>query len=318
MLLYGDLALHHRVLPRRPARHRSACSRPRSSSRSSSCRSPSSCWSGCRGARPSRAGATAPRNGARRAPKRRCRCHASSSIVDAEHDGARLDRFLAARPAGPLALADPAADQGRPRHGRGRHALRAEPAGAAPARSYRRRHARRRSPPTPRAGGAAARASSTRTPTSSSSTSRPGWSCIPAAGHAAGTLVNALLHHVDDLSGIGGELRPGIVHRLDRGTSGLDGRRQERRGAPGAGAAVPRPRGREGIRRAGLGRRAGRAGASTRRSAAIPSDRQKMSTRARRAREAVTRITWARHLHGRDAAAGRDRTPAARTRSACT
>jgi 23S rRNA pseudouridine1911/1915/1917 synthase len=43
----------------------------------------------------------------------------------------------------------------------------------------------------------------------------------PAAGHAGGTLVNALLHHVDDLSGIGGEKRPGIVHRLDRGTSGL-------------------------------------------------------------------------------------------------
>ncbi len=43
----------------------------------------------------------------------------------------------------------------------------------------------------------------------------------PAAGHAQGTLVNALLHEVDDLSGIGGELRPGIVHRLDRGTSGL-------------------------------------------------------------------------------------------------
>jgi 23S rRNA pseudouridine1911/1915/1917 synthase len=43
----------------------------------------------------------------------------------------------------------------------------------------------------------------------------------PAAGHAQGTLVNALLHEVDDLSGVGGELRPGIVHRLDRGTSGL-------------------------------------------------------------------------------------------------
>ena len=34
-------------------------------------------------------------------------------------------------------------------------------------------------------------------------------------------MVNALLHHVDDLSGVGGELRPGIVHRLDRGTSGV-------------------------------------------------------------------------------------------------
>ena len=43
----------------------------------------------------------------------------------------------------------------------------------------------------------------------------------PAAGHDTGTLVNALLHYVDDLSGIGGEKRPGIVHRLDRGTSGL-------------------------------------------------------------------------------------------------
>jgi 23S rRNA pseudouridine1911/1915/1917 synthase len=43
----------------------------------------------------------------------------------------------------------------------------------------------------------------------------------PAAGHAAGTLVHALLHHCTDLSGIGGELRPGIVHRLDKDTSGL-------------------------------------------------------------------------------------------------
>ena len=43
----------------------------------------------------------------------------------------------------------------------------------------------------------------------------------PSAGHASGTLVNALLFHVDDLSGIGGVLRPGIVHRLDRDTSGL-------------------------------------------------------------------------------------------------
>ena len=43
----------------------------------------------------------------------------------------------------------------------------------------------------------------------------------PAPGHADGTLVNALLHHCRDLSGIGGVLRPGIVHRLDRGTSGV-------------------------------------------------------------------------------------------------
>jgi 23S rRNA pseudouridine1911/1915/1917 synthase len=43
----------------------------------------------------------------------------------------------------------------------------------------------------------------------------------PSAGHADQTLVNALLFHVRDLSGIGGELRPGIVHRLDKDTSGV-------------------------------------------------------------------------------------------------
>jgi 23S rRNA pseudouridine1911/1915/1917 synthase len=43
----------------------------------------------------------------------------------------------------------------------------------------------------------------------------------PAPGHRDGTLVNALLHHIRDLSGVGGRLRPGIVHRLDRDTSGL-------------------------------------------------------------------------------------------------
>lgn len=43
----------------------------------------------------------------------------------------------------------------------------------------------------------------------------------PAAGHREGTLVNALLHHCRDLAGIGGELRPGIVHRLDKDTSGV-------------------------------------------------------------------------------------------------
>jgi 23S rRNA pseudouridine1911/1915/1917 synthase len=43
----------------------------------------------------------------------------------------------------------------------------------------------------------------------------------PAPGHPSGTLVNALLAHTRDLAGIGGELRPGIVHRLDKDTSGL-------------------------------------------------------------------------------------------------
>ena len=44
----------------------------------------------------------------------------------------------------------------------------------------------------------------------------------PAAGHWSGTLVNALIHHCgDSLSGVGGKLRPGIVHRIDKDTSGL-------------------------------------------------------------------------------------------------
>ena len=43
----------------------------------------------------------------------------------------------------------------------------------------------------------------------------------PAPGHYQGTLVNALLHHCQDLAGIGGVLRPGIVHRLDKDTTGV-------------------------------------------------------------------------------------------------
>jgi len=111
----------------------------------------------------------------------------------------------------------------------------------------------------------------------------------PAAGHASGTLVNALLHHVDDLSGIGGEKRPGIVHRLDRGTSGLmvvaknDAAHEELSrqfhdreiekeyialvwGEVQAGRRIDAPIGRD------------------------PVNRKKMSAKARRSREAVTRI----------------------------
>ena len=43
----------------------------------------------------------------------------------------------------------------------------------------------------------------------------------PAVGHPSGTLVNALMYHCKDLSGINGEIRPGIVHRIDKDTSGL-------------------------------------------------------------------------------------------------
>jgi 23S rRNA pseudouridine1911/1915/1917 synthase len=119
----------------------------------------------------------------------------------------------------------------------------------------------------------------------------------PAAGHADGTLVNALLHHIEDLSGIGGERRPGIVHRLDRGTSGLmvvakndathaeltrqfHDREVEKEylalvwGVVQAGRRIDVPIGRD------------------------PIHRQKMSARARRARSAVTRVTRAEHMRG--------------------
>ncbi|WP_035052732.1 RluA family pseudouridine synthase [Carnobacterium pleistocenium] len=43
----------------------------------------------------------------------------------------------------------------------------------------------------------------------------------PSAGHQTGTLVNALMYHITDLSGINGTIRPGIVHRIDKDTSGL-------------------------------------------------------------------------------------------------
>ena len=49
---------------------------------------------------------------------------------------------------------------------------------------------------------------------------QPGLVVHPAPGHSSGTLVNALLFHCPDLRGIGGEIRPGIVHRLDKDTSG--------------------------------------------------------------------------------------------------
>ena len=49
----------------------------------------------------------------------------------------------------------------------------------------------------------------------------PGMVVHPAPGHRGGTLVNALLYHGRTVSGIGGEVRPGIVHRLDKDTSGV-------------------------------------------------------------------------------------------------
>jgi 23S rRNA pseudouridine1911/1915/1917 synthase len=119
----------------------------------------------------------------------------------------------------------------------------------------------------------------------------------PGAGHASGTLVNALLHRMQDLSGIGGEARPGIVHRLDRGTSGVmviaknDLAHQE----------LARQFHDREVEKEYVALVWGVVQAGRRIEAAIgrdPVHRQKMSARARRARDAVTRITRARHLRG--------------------
>ncbi|MEZ5319743.1 MAG: RluA family pseudouridine synthase [Vicinamibacterales bacterium] len=119
----------------------------------------------------------------------------------------------------------------------------------------------------------------------------------PGAGHARGTLVNALLHHVGALSGVGGAERPGLVHRLDRGTSGvlviakhdrahrhLSAQFQDRTvdkeylalvwGTPSEGEEFDRAIGRD------------------------PRHRQKMSSRARRARPARTRVAAVEPLGG--------------------
>ena len=119
----------------------------------------------------------------------------------------------------------------------------------------------------------------------------------PGAGHASGTLVNALLHHVSDLSGIGGERRPGIVHRLDRGTSGVmvvaknDAAHQE----------LARQFEDREVEKEYIALVWGVVQAGRRIDAAIgrdPENRQKMSARAKHARHAVTRITRARPLPG--------------------
>lgn len=119
----------------------------------------------------------------------------------------------------------------------------------------------------------------------------------PGAGHANGTVVNALLHHVEDLSGIGGELRPGIVHRLDRGTSGV---MVAAKNDPAHQELARQFHDRE-VEKEYIALVWGLVQQGRRIDAAIgrdPKDRQKMSTRARRARNAVTRVTRAEHFRG--------------------
>ena len=120
----------------------------------------------------------------------------------------------------------------------------------------------------------------------------------PAPGHGGGTLVNALLHHCRDLSGVGGELRPGIVHRLDKDTSGVlvaakNDAAHRSLAAQFKAHSVLReylalvrgtPRAASGSVEAAIGRH--------------PTDRKRMSTRTRRGRAAVTHYSVEERLRG--------------------
>jgi 23S rRNA pseudouridine1911/1915/1917 synthase len=120
----------------------------------------------------------------------------------------------------------------------------------------------------------------------------------PAPGHSGGTLVNALLHHLRDLSGVGGELRPGIVHRLDKDTSGVlvvakNDAAHRSLAAQFKAHSVEReylalvkgaPRADSGTIDAAIGRH--------------PTDRKRMSTRTRRGRTAVTHYRVEERLAG--------------------
>ncbi len=120
----------------------------------------------------------------------------------------------------------------------------------------------------------------------------------PAAGHEGGTMVNALLHHVDDLSGIGGEKRPGIVHRLDKGTSGLMVVAKHDR----AHEELARQFAQREVEKEYIALCWGEVMAGRRIDAPIgrdPSNRKKMaseSARVRRTRAAVTRVVRAEHF----------------------
>ena len=125
-----------------------------------------------------------------------------------------------------------------------------------------------------------------------------GMTVHPGAGRLSGTLVNALLHHVRGLSGIGGVLRPGIVHRLDRGTSGLmvvakDDETHRALAAQFEGRTVEKeylavvhgvPRAKQGVMDAAIGR--------------DPVHRKKMSVRAPRGRVARSVYTVVEPLDG--------------------
>lgn len=120
----------------------------------------------------------------------------------------------------------------------------------------------------------------------------PGMVVHPGAGQREGTLVHALLAHCRELSGIGGVERPGIVHRLDRGTSGLLVVAKHDRAHRGLSAQFAARQ----VEKTYLALCHGRLAGTGQVDAGIgrhPTDRKRMSTKSRRARPALT--YWTAH-----------------------
>jgi len=111
----------------------------------------------------------------------------------------------------------------------------------------------------------------------------------PAAGHWGSTMVNAILHHCKDLSGIGGELRPGIVHRLDKGTSGLLVIAKSDEAHLRLSGQFKRHEVKKTYRALVWGNLKEDEGTIDLPMGRHPKDRKKMSTRSRRSKEALTR-----------------------------
>lgn len=126
----------------------------------------------------------------------------------------------------------------------------------------------------------------------------PGLVVHPAPGHGSGTLVNALLHHCPDLGAIGNEIRPGIVHRLDKDTSGALVVAKNAAALEHLAAQFKNRSVRKDYLALVHGEMAAESGTIRLPVGRHPVDRKRMSTRSRRGREAETGWRVARRLGG--------------------
>lgn len=118
----------------------------------------------------------------------------------------------------------------------------------------------------------------------------------PAPGHDSGTLVNALLHHCRDLEGIGGEKRPGLVHRLDKDTTGALVVAKTEKAMASLARQFKSRRVRKDYAALVWGRPEPAAGTIRTLVGRNPHDRKKMSARPASGREAVTHYETAKSL----------------------